>query len=200
MLQAKLRAMGVGVLLAAVFVSGCDTMKIEDFANRQPILKPEEYFLGQSRAWGMFHDRFGNLRRQFTVDMRGEMAEGVLTLTEDFLYDDGETQQRIWRITPLGNGRYEGRAGDVIGTAQGVAAGNALNWTYQMDLKVGDGTWRVGFDDWMFLQADGVLLNHATVTRWGIEIGVVTIAFQKGPAANALASGFEAQSLAQAAE
>lgn len=193
--------MGLGlVLVAAVFVSGCDTMKIEDFANRQPILKPEEYFLGQSRAWGMFHDRFGNLRRQFTVAMRGEMEEGDLILTEDFVYDDGETQQRVWRISPLGNGKYEGRAGDVIGTAKGMAAGNALNWTYQMDLKVGDGTWRVGFDDWMFLQPDGVLLNHATVTRWGIEIGVVTIAFQKGPATNAQVSGFEAQSLAQAAE
>ena len=48
-----------------------------------------------------------------------------------------------------------------------------------VDLKVGDSTWNVGFDDWMYLLQDGVLLNRAYVTRWGIRIGEVTIAFRK---------------------
>lgn len=174
-------------------------MRIDDFAQQQPSFKPEEYFLGPARAWGMFHDRFGNLRRQFVVDMNGVMEEGVLVLTEDFVYSDGETEQRVWRIKPLGDGQYEGRAGDVIGTAKGVVAGNALNWSYRMDLKVGDGTWRVAFDDWMFLQADGVVLNRATVSRWGIEVGVVTIAFQK-PGVQVTSAGVYPQAVAQAAE
>ena len=74
---------------------------------------------------------------------------------------------------------YRGRAGDVVGEAEGHVRGNALNWTYRMDLKVGDDTWRVTFDDWMFLQPDGVLLNRAWVTRFGIEIGSVTLSFRK---------------------
>lgn len=193
-------ALCLGLLLPGVMLAtGCETMKISDFAGKQPTLKPEEYFLGSSRAWGMFHDRFGNLRRQFTVDLKGEMEGNVLVLTEDFVYDDGETQQRVWRIEPLGDGRYRGEAGDIIGEAKGIAAGNALNWTYKMDLKVGDGLWRVAFDDWLFLQRDGVLLNHATVTRWGLEIGTVTIAFRKGDSTE-VGSLVETQSLAQAAE
>jgi hypothetical protein len=192
--------MGVALLLAVTgLISGCDTMKIEEFEGKQPKLVPEEYFVGEMRAWGMFHDRFGKLRRQFVVDMHGEMVGKDLILTEDFVYDDGETQQRVWQITPLGDGRYEGRAGDVIGVADGIVKGNALNWTYQMDLKVGDGTWRVAFDDWMFLQTDGVMLNHATITRWGIEIGVVTIAFRKASGQQA-ASMFQPQPVTQAAE
>jgi len=37
----------------------------------------------------------------------------------------------------------------------------------------------VRFDDWMFLQEDGVVLNRATVTKFGIELGTATIFFQK---------------------
>ena len=66
--------------------------------------------------------------------------------------------------------------------AQGQVAGNAFNWKYKVDLKVGDSTWNVGFDDWMYLMDDNVLINRAYVTRYGIEIGQVTIAFNKSPA------------------
>ncbi len=193
--------LGISLLLAvASIATGCDTMKIEDFADGQPKFLPETYFLGESRAWGMFHDRFGKLRRQFSVELTGTMEDGVLVLTEDFAYDDGETQQRVWRIVPLGDGRYEGRAGDVVGVANGVVAGNALNWTYRMNLKVGDSTWRVAFDDWMFLQSDDVMLNRATVTRWGFDIGVVTIAFRKVDPKSSQASAVQPQTRTQAAE
>jgi hypothetical protein len=191
---------GAGLLLAAgIALSGCNTMKIDDFAGKQPALKPESYFLGETRGSGMFHDRFGNLRRQFVVDMLGEMEGDILVLTEDFLYDDGEKEQRIWHLKPLGSGRYEGVAGDVIGTASGQAAGNAFQWSYKLDLKVGNGRWRVAFDDWMFLQPGGVVLNRATVTRWGVEIGTLTVSFHKKDAGSAFLRT-QPQSVAQAAE
>lgn len=196
---------GAGLLLAVgIALSGCNTMKIEDFAGKQPVLEPESYFLGETRGSGMFHDRFGNLRRQFVVDMMGEMEGDVLVLTEDFVYDDGEKQQRIWHLRPLGGGRYEGLAGDVIGPASGQAAGNAFQWSYKLDLKVGEGTWRVAFDDWMFLQPGGVILNRATVTRWGFEIGTLTVSFHKKDAGSAFLGsvfpGAQPQAVAQAAE
>ena len=65
------------------------------------------------------------------------------------------------------------------GTARGVQFGNGLNWSYAMMLKVGDDHWKVRFDDWMFLQPGGVIINRAVVLRWGIEIGTVTIAFRR---------------------
>ncbi len=175
-----LRLIATGtLLLASMAIGGCSTMKVEDFAGKQPILKPEVYFLGETRGWGMFHDRFGRLRRQFVVDMVGEMQGDAFVLTEDFVYDDGEKERRVWRLDPSADGAYQGTAGDVVGTVQGRAAGNAFNWKYRLDLKVGDGTWRVAFDDWMFLQSDGIVLNRATVTRWGVEIGNLTATFRK---------------------
>ena len=154
-------------------------MKVRDFKGKEPVLVLEEYFAGQTKAWGVFEDRFGNLRRQFSVDINGTMNNGELVLEEKFLYDDGERDQRVWRIKHPRANVYEGRAADVVGVAKGQTFGNALNWTYEVDLKVGSGTWRVRFNDWMFLQPGGVLLNRAKVTKFGFEIGEVTLFFVK---------------------
>ena len=78
------------------------------------------------------------------------------------------------------DGTYTGEADDVIGTAKGISSGNALNWSYVLDLKIGDDkTTKVTFDDWMFLQPGGVLINRARMSKFGIEIGQITISFMK---------------------
>jgi len=154
-------------------------MKPEDFAGREPALLIEDYFAGHTKAWGIFQDRFGQLRRQFEVDIEGTWDGETLTLVEDFLYDDGEVEQRVWRIKKLGEHAYEGRADDVIGVAKGLAYGNALKWAYRYRLKVGDDSWNVAFDDWLFLQSDGVLINRAEVTKFGVSLGEVTLVFRE---------------------
>lgn len=167
-------------VLAMVALTGCSgTMKPEDFAGREPMFVLEEYFEGKTKAWGMFHDRFGKLRREFVVDITGTWDGETLTLDEEFDYADGEKDRRVWTIRKIDDNTYVGTASDIIGEAQGALYGNALNWTYDMDLKVGDGAWRVTFDDWMFLQPGGVLLNRASVSKWGFEIGVVTLSFAR---------------------
>ena len=179
------------VLTALWILTGCSNMNPEDFAGTEPKLVLEEYFAGQTRAWGIFEDRFGNLRRQFTVDVTGTWDGEELVLDEHFHYSDGEKDRRIWRIGRLDEHTYEGRADDVIGVAEGTAYGNAVNWRYEIDLKVGDGSWRVRFNDWMFLQPNGVLINRARVKRWGFDIGEVTLTFMKPSASNARATTSE---------
>ena len=154
-------------------------MEPKSFAGAEPRLVLEEYFAGKTTAWGIFEDRFGKIRRQFVVDIAGRWDGRTLVLEEDFSFADGEKSRRVWRIEKLDDHSYEGRADDVIGIARGSAYGNALNWQYDMDLKVGDSSWRVTFDDWMFLQPGGVLINRARVSKWGINIGEVTLAFRR---------------------
>lgn len=160
-------------------------MDIKDFEKASPRLVLEDYFAGKTRAWGIFEDRFGTLRRQFTVDIDGTWNGKTLVLDERFVYADGEKDRRVWTIEKINEHRYEGRADDVIGVAEGDSRGNALNWQYKMDLKVGDSTVRVHFDDWMFLQADNVLVNRARVSKWGVELGQVTLFFKKPARQNA---------------
>ena len=70
----------------------------------------------------------------------------------------------------------------MIGTATGVSSGNTLNWVYTLNLKMsGDKSLNVKLDDWMFLQPGGVLLNRARMSKFGIEIGQITISFTKQP-------------------
>lgn len=154
-------------------------MKIEDFAETTPEFRPEEYFLGQTRAWGFFQDRFGKVRREFVVEIDGSVEGDVLVLDEHFTYADGEIDQRVWRIRAVGDGRYEGEADDIVGIAKGERRGKAMRWGYEFDLAVGDSTWRVTFDDWMLLQDDEVMINRTTVTKWGFTLGEVYIFFQK---------------------
>lgn len=167
------------LLIATLLTSGCGTMNPRDFSDSSQRLDLFDYFQGYTLAWGLFEDRFGKLRRQFRVDITGTVDGDTLVLEEDFLYADGERQQRTWTITRNGDDTYTGRAADVVGEARGETAGNALHWTYLMDLQVGSRQLRVAFDDWMFLQPDGVLLNRARVSKFGLEIGSVTLAFMK---------------------
>ena len=173
-------SVGLTILLAGA-LAACGSMQPRDFAGAQPRLLLEDYFDGRTKAYGLFHDRFGDLRRQFTVEIDGDWdpQTRTLTLDERFRYADGERDRRVWTIRKTGPHRYAGSAGDVLGEARGQAYGNAFNWTYQVELESGESTWTVTFDGWMFLQEDGVLLNTASVTKWGVEVGRVTLAFRQ---------------------
>lgn len=172
-------------------LAGCTNMKPEQFANQQPALALEEYFQGHTRAYGLVEDRFGNVKRRFTVDIKGEWDGKVLTLTEDFLWSDGEVEQRIWHLTRQSPNDWEGTTADAIGTAKGRLFGNAYNMVYDFNLKMDDSRLKVRFDDWMFLMPDGVLLNRATMSKFGVHLATVTIAFRKDVPTQAAARAAE---------
>ena len=152
----------------------------KDIAKSDPKLVLEEYFAGDTKAWGLFMDRFGKVRRQFTVDVKGTWDGETLKLVEDFIYDDGEIEQRIWKLNKTGADTYEGTADGVVGKATGSISGNAFNWEYTFDLKMKDDKiLRVHFDDWMYLQEDGVVINKAVVTKLGFKLGEAIIVFKK---------------------
>lgn len=167
------------LILVLPLLGACSSMQISDFKGTTPELKLEEFFQGRSKAWGIFEDRFGNLRREFTVDIEGTWDGETLTLVEDFLYSDGETEQRIWKINKTGEKTYSGRANDTIGTAEGQAEGKAMTWSYDFMLKMDSRAFKVRFQDWFFLQSKDVLVNRAEVSKFGITLGRATIFFQR---------------------
>ncbi|WP_371826128.1 DUF3833 domain-containing protein [Photobacterium sp. GJ3] len=166
------------LLCVALLVTGCST-SVDDHKYHRPALNLFSYFDGEVKAWGMLQDRSGKQTRRFSVDILGTVKGNTLTLNEDFVFDDGEKQQRIWTITRHSDGRYSGTAGDVVGEATGKTAGNALNWQYTLRVPVGDTTYEIAFDDWMFLQDDVRMFNVATMSKWGFHVGTVTLFFEK---------------------
>jgi hypothetical protein len=156
-------------------------MKPEDFAGHGPAFALEDFFAGHGKAWGLFQDRFGNVRKQFVADTRGtwDPSEGKLALTESFSYDDGSQEERTWHIAKLGEGRYRAETADLVGSAVIRAAGNAVNLRYRMQIPINGKPVALDFDDWMFRQGDDLVIDRATVTKWGFQIGTLIISFQR---------------------
>ncbi|MEK9680831.1 MAG: DUF3833 family protein, partial [Pelagibacteraceae bacterium] len=52
-------------------INGCSNMKLDDYKDKKPVLKLEEYFDGKTIARGVFEDRFGNIKKSFKVFIDG---------------------------------------------------------------------------------------------------------------------------------
>lgn len=169
------------MLAAAALLAGCAAPEVTEYAREQPVLDLRAWFNGRVDGWGLFTDRSGKVVKRFTVamDCRWTGDEGVLD--EDFTYSDGTKQRRTWRVRKLADGRYVGRADDVVGEASGQASGNTLRWNYTLALPVEGRTWHVQMDDWMHLVDSEVLLNRSAMSKFGVHLGDVTLSFRRRP-------------------
>ena len=164
---------------SALLLSGCASQSIENYANQQPALDLQQYFNGTLDAYGVFTDRSGAVVKRFTVLMLCSWTGDDGVLNEYFSYSDGTKQTRIWHLKKMGNGRFVGRADDVVGEALGESRGNAFHWTYTLRLPVDKSVYEVQFDDWMYLLTDKVMLNKAAMSKFGVRLGEVTLSFTK---------------------
>jgi hypothetical protein len=169
----------LALLAGSAVLAGCASPQVSDYAQQRPKLELDRYFNGRIRAHGIFQKRGGEVVRRFTVvmDCHWEGNQGVLD--EAFSYSDGSTQRRVWRLTKHADGRYTGRADDVVGEAEGQESGNAFRWNYTLRLPVDGKDYDVQFDDWMFLVDERVMLNRATMSKFGITLGEVLLSFTK---------------------
>ncbi len=154
---------------------GCASIDPATYQAEKPVLSLNQFFNGTLSGWGMFQDRSGKVLRRFTVTIKASWQGDTGTLDEDFIWSDGERQKRVWTLRRQADGSYTGTASDVVGQALGQVAGNALHWTYTMEIPIGGRNWHFTFDDWMFLIDEKVLLNRATMSKFGIRAGEVTL-------------------------
>jgi hypothetical protein len=105
-----------------------------------------------------------------------EDNKGVLT--EHFTYNDGTKFKRVWNLIIDGM-KIKGTAHDVVGEANGEVVGNALHWVYDVDLEIGASTYRVKFDDWIYLIDDKTILNQSYVSKFGFDLGEVVLSIRK---------------------
>ena len=167
--------LALGALLAA-----CAGPDLADHAAQTPALDFRAYFDGTVTARGLVRNRGGKVLRRFevTMDCRWQ-PDGQGTLHETFAYDDGERQERTWTVRRAADGRWIGTAPDVVGEAEGEAAGAAFHWRYTLKLPVGGSVYEVQFDDWMYRIDERTVINTAEMRKFGVRVGEVVLAFDR---------------------
>ncbi|WP_025819479.1 DUF3833 domain-containing protein [Shewanella marina] len=167
------------VIVSLLGLTSCSSASIDDYQATTPKLVLADFFNGKLTAAGIVQDFSGKVTRTFTVTMQASWQGNQGVIDEDFIFNDGEKQKRIWQITRQAPGQYTGTANDILGTATGVSAGNALQWRYEMILNVDGTDYQVSFDDWMFLVDDNTIINKSDIIKFGVKVASVTLVINK---------------------
>ncbi len=169
-------------LMAALLVtvlSGCASITVQDYAQLEPNLVLEEFFDGNLLAYGVVKDWRGRVIRRFSADIVAYWNDGIGTLEEDFIFDDGEEQRRVWKLQTNSRQSYTGTAGDVVGSGEVTVAGNSAFLDYVLRIPYGDGTLDVRIDDRMYLISPKILINESSLRKFGVKVGELVLVIQQ---------------------
>jgi hypothetical protein len=172
----------LALLLMGSALVGCASRP--EFATPQPT-KPlvlEEALVGRVLGEGAFVNSLTGGETKFSVVIDGAWDGKVLTLVEDFTYEDGSTDRKTWRLTRTGAGAFDGVREDVIGTADVRRDGPGVRLDYYVTLMTGLGGIDVRFQDLLYLNEDGSIANKAVVSKFGLRVGRVDITMRPQPA------------------
>ncbi len=174
---------GLTLVACALLLPACASLAPRSFSGAAPRFDPIAYFTGPTHSWGVIEARDGTPKSRFKADLVGRRDGEDLVLTQDFTFDDGRTQRRVWRMHRVDAHRYDATADDVSAVATGYAYGNSFKWDYTLQLKPGNPLTRVQMHHWMYLAGDGrTLLNRVTIRKLGVQVGGTTEYFQRGQA------------------
>ena len=179
----RLGVLSRGFALFGVIIglTACGSTSVDDYHAREPGFAPEDFFNGALTAHGVVKDFSGTAIRHFSADIVGCWSEGVGTLDEDFVFDNGEKQKRIWTLTPNGSQTYIGTAGDVVGEGIARWQGNAMFLDYTLRIELDDGPVNVRIDDRMYRVSDNVVINESKMRKFGFGVGEILLTIIRHP-------------------
>ena len=167
------------LLICTALLASCAGTSPQNYAQFTPVLVPSEFFVGDLRAHGVIKNRSGTVIRFFSADIDASWTDGVGTLDEEFVFNDGVAERRVWTLTPTVSGRYAASAGDVVGTGKLEYQGNSLFLDYILRIPYGNSSIDVSVDDRMYLVAPDVVINESVMRKFGVEVGSILLVIQR---------------------
>jgi len=137
------------------------------------------FFEHQTRATGVFENRFGGRKHSFEATFDGEWCHDTFLLHEDFLFCDGKTEQRVWRIRFDVGGRFESSCTQIVGHGTGHLTQDGCRHSFLYRLPIGRRIVTFRIDESYYAFEPGKLLYQATLKKWGILAGVIHMSFLK---------------------
>lgn len=174
--------LSAGLCFTALSSMMATTMPLSAFADGKPAFDPLKFFCGHTHSWGVFENRRGEATERITTETWGRMVDGELHMEQDLYIGTKPRSHRSWRMRRLDAHHFEATANDVVGTARGVASGNAFFWTFTLALKPGNPLFNVRMTQHMYLQPDGrTMVNRDTIRKFGFVVAGVTEQFRRNP-------------------
>ena len=166
------------LIAISILLIGCSPMNIKDFKDSKIKLIPEEFFVGNLVGNGSFFSRFGE-NKMFRLELTGRIENNDLLIDETATYQDGEVTTTSYRFEKIDANHYKISSPGFVKPIIGELYGNALHWTYHYKHKTSSGETVIKFDDWMVLHEDGILLDRAFGSKWGIDVGEIVMSLQR---------------------
>ncbi|NHB78030.1 DUF3833 family protein [Rhodobacter calidifons] len=168
--------------LAALPLAACAATPAPPAGPTRPLTLVSA-FEGRSTGRGHFRVWLTGDERRFSARLNGRVTgragARVLTVVEDFLYDDGQSDRLTWVFRETGPGRWTGRREDTVGEARVTEEEGLIRLSYTADFRSPSGVNRLGFQDIIYGLPDGTIVNDAVVTRAGLAVASVRFVIRR---------------------
>jgi Protein of unknown function (DUF3833) len=152
-----------------------------DMANTAPLFDLRQHLTGQILCEGLIYGPTGRVTSRFVANIVGSWDGDTGTLREEFHYDSGTVQNRVWTLQVSPGGAIRATAPDVVGTGTGQAAGAAVQMKYNIRLPADAGGHVLGVTDWMYLLENGTIMNRSQFTKFGFTVAELVATLRKVP-------------------
>jgi hypothetical protein len=174
--------LGGAILATGLAMVGCATTPPAPKTTAAPLTLVDA-FAGRSTGVGEFKVWLTGDQRSFTARLNGTVTGDAgarrLTVVEDFIYDDGDENTLTWVFDEVAPGRWTGKREDTVGLADVIEENGVIRLTYTADFVSPSGTTRLGFSDVIYDAGNGLIINDAIVTRWGLPVATVQFKIQR---------------------
>lgn len=143
--------------------------------NSAPALFPfETVFARKLHGWGAVFYRSGRLKTRFSVVASGRWDGITLTIEEYLRYESGEEHHRTFEIRKIDDARYTAHCGEFVGPSTIRRHQSGFQWRYRLKENSKEAhRITLSADDRLFVCADGTILDHAVLRKFGVRVGDV---------------------------
>jgi hypothetical protein len=143
--------------------------KSDDY-SAGPAFDIRERFNGPIVCEGVIYGPTGKVSSRFVADFEASWNGNVGTMVEKFHYDSGVVQDRCWTLTLSNDGTIKAEAPDLVGAGTGRQQGSAVVLNYTIKLTPEAGGHALDVTDWMYLMANGSIMNRSQFRKFGIKV------------------------------
>lgn len=158
-----------GIVVVPRFV-GFRSQRPEHFAALGPAFDLHRNLSGPMLCEGVLYGPTGRVTSRFVAEMEGKWDGNEGVLTERFLYDNGERQDREWRLSVGQAGTLRAEADDLVGPGVGRISGPTFQMLYNFRLPPSAGGHVVAVTDWMYLADNGTIVNRSQFRKFGFKV------------------------------